>query len=84
MRLKHDSRHMEEAYVPWITRDMFFHDDRHSKEMGSADIEAFLTHLAVQPKVAASTHNHALSALLFLYHSVLRPPHEDCLPASRP
>jgi hypothetical protein len=51
--------------------------------MGSADIEAFLTHLAVQQKVAASTHNHALSALLFLSRDWLRQPHEDCLPASR-
>jgi hypothetical protein len=41
---------------------MFFHDTRYPKDMGSADIEAFLTHLAVQQKVAASTHNQALSA----------------------
>jgi hypothetical protein len=63
---------------------MFFHDTRHPKAMGSADIEAFLTHLAVQQKVAAFTHNHALSALLFLYRDALRPAHEDRLPAWHP
>jgi site-specific recombinase XerD len=84
IRLKHYSLHTEEAYVTWIKRYMFFHDTRHSKEMGSADIEAFLTHLAVQSKVAASTHNQALSALRFLYCDGLRPPHEEYLPASHP
>jgi len=62
IRLKHYSLHTEQASVTWITRYMFFHDTRHPKDMGSADIEAFLTHLAVQQKVAASTQNQALSA----------------------
>jgi integrase len=53
---------------------MFFHDTRPPKAMGSADIEAFLTHLAVQQKVAASTQNYALSAWLFLSRDVLRHP----------
>jgi site-specific recombinase XerD len=74
IRLKHDSRHTEEAYVTWITRDMCFHDKRHPKDMGAAEIAEFLTHLAVQQKVAASTQNQALSALLFLYRDVLRQP----------
>ena len=62
IRLKHYSRHTEHASVTWITRYLFFHDTRHPKEMGSADIEALLTPLVVQQKVAASTHNQALSA----------------------
>jgi integrase-like protein len=62
IRRKHYSLHTEHASVTWIKRYMFFHDTRHPKEMGSADIEAFLNHLAVQQKVAASTHNQALSA----------------------
>jgi integron integrase len=83
LRLKHYSRHTEDAYVTWITRDIFFHDKRHPKEMGAADIEAFLTHLAVQQKVAASTHNQALSALLCLYRDVLRQPLEGPIDAIR-
>jgi hypothetical protein len=55
IRLKHYSRHTEDAYVTWITRYLFFHDTRHPEDMGAADIEAFLTHLAGQQKVAAST-----------------------------
>jgi hypothetical protein len=70
IRLKHYSLHTEHAYVTWITRSMFFHDTRHPKDMGAADIEALLTHLAVPQKVAASTHNQALSALLFLGHGL--------------
>jgi site-specific recombinase XerD len=82
-RLKHYSLHTEEAYVTWIKRYMFFHDKRHPKDMGSADIEAFLTHLAVQQKVAASTQNQALSALLFLYRDVLRQPLDGPIDAIR-
>jgi site-specific recombinase XerD len=74
IRLKHYSRHTEDAYVTWITRYIFFHDTRHPKDMGAVDIEALLTHLAGQQKVAASTHNQAPSALLYLYHDVLRQP----------
>ena len=74
IRLKHYSRHTEQAYIAWIKRYIFFHDKRHPKDMGAAEVEAFLTHLAVQQKVAASTQNQALSALLFLYRDVLRQP----------
>src|SRR5262245_57193517 len=87
IRLKHDSRHTEEAYVTWIKRYIFFHDKRHPKDMGAAEIEAFLTHLAVQQKVAASTQNQALSALLFLYRDVLRHPLDgpiDAIHARKP
>ncbi|NIO70049.1 MAG: integron integrase [Anaerolineae bacterium] len=72
IRLKHYSIRTEEAYVNWITRHILFHNKRHPKDMGSAEIEAFLTHLAVDQKVAASTQNQALSALLFLYRVVLK------------
>ncbi|OQA19254.1 MAG: Tyrosine recombinase XerD [Chloroflexi bacterium ADurb.Bin360] len=72
LRLKHYSIRTEEAYVNWIRRFILFHGKRHPKDMGGAEIEAFLTHLAVEGHVAASTQNQALSALLFLYREVLR------------
>ena len=71
IRLKHYAYRTEETYVQWIKRYILFHNKRHPNEMGTAEIEAFLTHLAVQGQVAASTQNQALSALLFLYHEVL-------------
>jgi integron integrase len=83
IRLKHYSRHTEQAYVTWIKRYIFFHDKRHPKDMGAAEIEAILTHLAVQQKVAASTQNQALSALLFLYRDVLRHPLDGPIDAIR-
>ena len=72
LRLKHYSRRTEESYVNWIKRYILFHNKKHPKDMGAPEIEAFLTHLAVQEKVAASTQNQALSALLFLYRYVLQ------------
>ena len=72
IRLKHYSYRTEETYVAWIRRYILFHNKRHPREMGSAEIEAFLSHLAVQEKVVASTQNQAFSALLFLYREVLR------------
>jgi integron integrase len=72
IRLKHYSIRTEEAYVSWARRYILFHNKRHPKDMGSQEIEAFLTHLAVDQKVAASTQNQALNALLFLYRHVLR------------
>lgn len=71
IRRKHYSRRTEKSYVRWIKRYILFHNKRHPQEMGSAEIEAFLTHLAVKERVAASTQNQALSALLFLYREVL-------------
>jgi site-specific recombinase XerD len=71
IRLKHYSIRTEEAYVNWIRRFILFHGKRHPKDMGGPEIEAFLTHLAVEGHVAASTQNQALSALLFLYRDVL-------------
>ena len=72
IRLKHYSSRTEKSYVYWIRRYIFFHNKRHPKEMGTPEIEAFLTHLAVKENVAASTQNQALSALLFLYREVLK------------
>ncbi len=71
LRLKHYSIRTEESYVDWITRYILFHNKRHPQDMGRPEIEAFLTHLAVDGNVAASTQSQALSALLFLYRNVL-------------
>ncbi len=72
IQVKHYSIRTEQAYVNWIKRYILFHDKRHPREMGAAEIEAFLTYLAVDRNVAASTQNQALSALLFLYRQVLK------------
>jgi integron integrase len=71
LRLKHYSYRTEQTYIQWIRRYILFHNKRHPQEMGVPEIEAFLTHLAVQENVAASTQNQALSALIFLYRQVL-------------
>jgi integron integrase len=71
IRSKHYSRRTEETYIDWITRYVRFHKTRHPRELGSADITAFLTHLAVDLNVAAATQNQARSALLFLYREAL-------------
>jgi site-specific recombinase XerD len=71
IRFKHYAYRTEETYVQWIRRYIIFHNKRHPKEIGKAEIEAFLTHLAVEGQVSASTQNQALSALLFLYREVL-------------
>ena len=61
----------EETYVGWIRRFILFHDKRHPDEMGPPEVIAFLSHLAVERRVGATTQNQALSALLFLYRAVL-------------
>jgi site-specific recombinase XerD len=71
LRSRHYSRRTEQTYCQWVKRFIFFHKVRHSVEMGEAEINAFLTHLAGKEKVSASTQNQALSALLFLYRHVL-------------
>ena len=71
IRLKHYSIRTEQTYVDWIKRYIFFHGKRHPREMGAAQIESFLTDLAVRRGVAASTQNQALNALVFLYREVL-------------
>ena len=71
LRARHCSRRTEKAYVHWIKRYIFFHGKRHPAEMGAAEVTAFLTALAVRDRVAASTQNQALNALLFLYREIL-------------
>lgn len=71
IRVRHYSLRTETAYVDWARRFILFHGKRHPKDMGAPEVEAFLTHLAVERKVAASTQNQARSALLFLYKEVL-------------
>ncbi len=72
MRFKHYSLRTERTYWDWIERFIRFHGMRHPREMGEAEVGAFLTHLARDGRVAASTQNQALSALLFLYKDVLK------------
>ena len=71
LRRKHYAIRTENAYIDWVKRYIFFHKKRHPKDMGAPEIEAFLTHLAVDKKVAASTQNQALCGILFLYRDVL-------------
>ncbi len=71
IRFKHYSIRTEQAYLDWIRRFILFHAKRHPAEMGAPEVAAFLTHLATVGRVAASTQNQALSALLFLYREVL-------------
>jgi integron integrase len=71
LRARHYSLRTETSYVDWVERFIRFHHIRHPNTMGAPEINAFLTHLAVQGNVAASTQNQALSALLFLYRHVL-------------
>ncbi len=83
LRLKHYSIRTEEAYLDWIKRFILFHHKRHPQEMGAPEIQTFLTYLAVDLHVAASTQNQALSALLFLYRDVLNQPIPDPIDAVR-
>jgi integrase len=71
IRAKHYSYRTEKTYLHWIRRFILFHDKRHPRELGGPAIERFLTSLAVDRKVSASTQNQALSAILFLYREVL-------------
>ncbi|NJM87312.1 MAG: integron integrase [Hydrococcus sp. RU_2_2] len=72
IRLKHYSYKTEKSYINWIKRYILFHNKRHPRDMGGEEIEVFLTHLAVEENVAASTQNQALNAILFLYKEVLK------------
>ena len=87
LRLKHYSYRTEKTYVQWIRRYILFHNKRHPSEMAVPEIEAFLTHLAVEGQVAASTQNQAFNAILFLYREVLKQELEgriDAIRAKRP
>ena len=90
-RQQHFSKSTEQVYSRWVEEYVRFHKDRsgawtHPAELGERDIEAFLTHLAVNRKLAESTQNQALAALLFLYRFVLRRELSDisALRATRP
>jgi len=72
IRARHYSRRTEAAYVHWIRRFIVFHGRRHPRSLGAPEISAFVTWLAVEQRVAASTQNQALSAVLFLYRHVMR------------
>jgi integrase len=86
LRVRHYSLRTEECYVEWIKRFILFHGKRHPETMGASEIEAFLTHLAVEGHVSASTQNQAFHALLFLYQQVLEQelPRIDAVRAKRP
>ena len=71
LRVRHLSLNTEEAYVDWARRFILFHGKRHPKDLGAAEVQAFLSHLAVERQVSASTQNQAKAALLFLYKRVL-------------
>jgi len=71
IRTRHYSYRTEEAYVGWVRRFILFHQKRHPAEMGPLEITRFLTALAVDRRVSASTQNQALAAVLFLYQHVL-------------
>ena len=85
LRARHYSPRTEDAYVGWIRRFILFHDKRHPREMGDVEINTFLSHLAVEGHVAASTQNQALAALLFLYREALglEVPWLECLVRAR-
>ena len=72
IRMRHYSPKTEESYVHWIKRFIFFHNKRHPAEMGEREIAQFLSNLASELHVSASTQNQALNAILFLYRDVLR------------
>lgn len=74
LRSRHYSKRTEATYILWIKRFIFFHHKRHPSEMAEAEVNQYLTDLAVKRKVSASTQNQALSALLFLYRYVIECP----------
>src|SRR5215218_2337950 len=71
-KVRHLSLRTEQAYSDWIRRFILFHRKRHPERMGTEEIRQFLSHLAVEGHVSASTQNVALCALLFLYRDVLQ------------
>ena len=72
IRLKHYSIRTEKAYLDWNRRFILFHNKKHPRNMGTQEVEQFLTYLAVNGRVASSTQNQALSAILFMYKEVLK------------
>lgn len=74
LRTRRYSPRTERAYCDWVRRFVLYHERRHPRSMGEAEIAAFLTHLATERRVSASTQNQALQAILFLYNHVLGQP----------
>jgi site-specific recombinase XerD len=74
IRYKHYSIRTEQTYTDWIKRYIFFHGRQHPEKLNENHVGEFLTHLAVQRNVAASTQNQALCAIVFLYKEVLKMP----------
>ena len=72
IRLKHYAYRTEQTYIDWVRRYILFHNKTHPKDMGENEVQEFLTYLASERKVSASTQNQALSALIFLYRYVLQ------------
>jgi len=72
LRVRHYSYDTEKSYIRWIKQYIFFNGKRHPSELGETDVNLFLTHLAIQKNVAASTQNQALCAIVFLYKNVLQ------------
>ena len=72
IRARHYSLRTEETYLGWVKRFILFHGKRHPRDMGAQEVQQFLSHLAVEGHVAASTQSQALSAILFLYQQVLQ------------
>jgi Phage integrase, N-terminal SAM-like domain len=85
LRLHHYSIHTERSYLDWIKRHVHFHPMRCREDLadGEKKIETFLTDLAVQGKVAPSTQNQAMNALVFLYKKVLAKPLDERIDAVR-
>ncbi len=83
LRVKHYAYRTEKTCIFWIRRFILFHEKKHPSEMGSRQIQDFLTHLAVKRNVSASTQNQALNALIFLYKKVLRIDLRDPIEAVR-
>jgi len=77
LRSKHYSRRTEETYLKWVRQYIRFNEMRHPRQLGISEINAFITHLAVQRNVSASTQNQALSAVVFLYRNVLNIPLDE-------
>jgi len=85
IRLKQYSPRTEKTYIHWVREYILFHNKRHPKEMGVTEINQFITHLVVERKASASTQNQAMSAILFLYRSVIKVElDEEALGFSRP
>ena len=83
LRFYHYAYSTEKSYVQWILRYIRFNDRRHPKEMGKPEIERFLSHLAINRNVSASTQNQAFNAIIFLYKVVIKSPIEADIRANR-